>query len=725
MSVHKPPPPKPPIVARRPTTREAHGLAWRDDYAWLRAENWREVLRDPSVLPADIRAALEDENAYAEAVMAPTRALQKQLVREMRTRLKEDDSDVPQRHGPFLYYSRFRAGGQHRLYCRRPREGGRETALVDGDKRAEGKAFFQLGVTRHSPDHAFVAFSADETGSELATIRIVDLNTGLDLVDRIENASGSIVWGQDSRSLLYVALDDHHRPWRVMRHQLGASAEEDAVVFEEADPAWFLSIQSTRLGRRAIVSVHGHDASEDHVVDLADLSSPPRLLAARRSGHRYQTMDHGDRFYILTNSDGARDFRIVTAPVVAPEEENWQVFVPHREGRLIEDATLFRDHLVLLTRGESRPSFLVFDLRDGSSHEIGFEAQTYVLRFEIVYEFDASLFRFAYSSLNCSQEIYDYDMAGRQRMLRKKQETPADFDASDYVAKLVFISALDGERVPVSLLYKRETPLDGSAPALIYGYGAYGHIVDAAFSTNRFSLVDRGFVYAIAHVRGGADMGWRWYEQGKLANKPNTFSDFIAATRALVAMGYAHPRRVIAHGSSAGGMLMGVVANEAPELYAGIIADVPFVDVLNTMLDETLPLTPPEWREWGDPIRDVEVFRAIRAYSPYDNVRAQRYPAILALAGLADPRVTYWEPAKWVARLRERMTGGGPILLVANMGAGHAGAPGRFDRLEDVARSYAFALLCAQGSFDGLRNEAGADMGQAPALRQPSEVEVP
>jgi oligopeptidase B len=692
--------PTPPIADKRPQENQAHGVAWIDDYAWMRAENWREVLRDPDALPADIRAALEAENAYAEEILGPTRALQRQLVREMRARFKEDDSEVPQSDGPYAYYSRFRLGGQHRIFCRRPRAGGgKETILIDGDERAVGKAFFQLAGARHSPDHGKFAWSADDKGSEVYAIAVRDVAAGADLPDRVENAAGALVWTRDSTAFLYVAQDDNHRPWRVMLHRLGAAQGDDAVVFEEVDPGWFISITPTRLGRSAIISVHGHDASEARVVDLDNPAAPPLLVAPRRPGLRYEAMDHGDVFIIKTNAGGARDFKVVTAPRAAPGEANWRTFVEHKEGRLIESAALFRDYLVLLAREDNVPRLMIHEFASGAMHEIAFEAQTYFLRLETVYEFDAPVFRFSFSSMACSQEIYDYDVAARQRILRKKQMTPKDFDASAYVARRVFARADDGERVPISLLYRRGAPLDGTAPMLIYGYGAYGQVMDANFSTNRLSLVDRGFVYAIAHVRGGAEKGWRWYEDGKLAHKPNTFSDFLAATRHLVAEGFAAKDRVVAHGASAGGMLMGAIANAAPELYAGIIADVPFVDVLATMLDESLPLTPPEWLEWGDPIRSPEAFATIRAYSPYDNVRAQRYPAILALAGLTDPRVTYWEPAKWVAKLRASMTGGGPVLLHTAMEAGHAGAPGRFDRLDDVARAYAFAIVCASGQI--------------------------
>src|SRR5271165_2235564 len=687
--------PAAPRAEVRPTQLCAHGLAWVDDYAWIRADNWREVLRDPSQLPRDIRALLEAENAYADAVLAPTLASQKELRREMRARLKEDDSEPPQVDGPCAYYSRFRNGGQHRIYCRRPRGGGAETVLIDGDARAQGRAFFHLAGARHSPDHSKIAWSSDDLGSEILAIAVRDLEHQEDLADRVHRATGDVAWTRDSKAFLYVEQDESHRPRRVMLHRLGTVQSQDVEVFVEDDPAWFIGIEPTRFGRAAIISVHGHDASEALVVDLDHPTATPRLVAPRRPGIRYEVMDHGDRFFIRTNA-GAPDFKIVVAPSDAPQEANWRDFVAERDGRFIADATLFKDQLVLLTREMSRPRLAVIDLKSGESHEIAFDEETYFLRLEPVYEFDTSLIRFSYSSPARPQETYDYDVAKRRRTLVKRQTMPRGFDPQAYVTRLVFAPAEDGEGVPVSLIHKRGVRLDGSAPLLLTGYGAYGYAVEASFSTNRFSLIDRGFVFAIAHVRGGTDKGWRWYEDGKLGKKPNTFRDFLAAARFLVTVGYTSPGRIVAQGGSAGGLLMGAVANLAPDLFAGLIADVPFVDVLATMLDASLPLTPAEWLEWGDPIHDRAAFDTIRSYSPTDNVRAQRYPAIMALAGLTDPRVTYWEPAKWVARLRATMTGGGPVLLRTAMDAGHAGAPGRFDRLEEVARHYAFAIACVE-----------------------------
>jgi oligopeptidase B len=689
--------PAPPRADVRPVQRSAHGLTWTDAYAWIRAENWREVLRDPSRLPSDVRALLEAENAYADATLAPTADLKKELAREMRARLREDDSEPPQVDGPWAYYARYREGGQRRIYGRRPREGGDETILLDGDARAEGKAYYHVAAASHAPDHTKLAWAADELGSEMLTICLRDLDRGEDLSDRIVNATDDMAWTRDSKGLLYVEQDESHRPFRVMLHRLGTEQREDEEVLAEPDPAWFIGLQATRLGQSALIVVHGHDASETRVIDLDHPVAPPLLIAPRRPGLFYDVMDHGDCFYIRANSN-ARDFKIVVAPRDAPDEASWRDVVPHRDGHYIAEATLFRNFLVLVARKESLPRLVVRELTTGETRDVLFDEETCALALDTVYEFDSQLARIAYSAMDRPEETIDYDCATGARTLVKKQETPG-FDPERYLTRLLFARAEDGESVPVSILMRRDLALDSSAPLLLYGYGAYGHAIEASFSSNRLSLVDRGFIYAIAHVRGGTDKGWRWYEDGKLSKKPNTFGDFLAAARRLIAGGYTRAGRIVAQGASAGGLLMGAVANAAPDLFAGIIADVPFVDALTTMLDDSLPLTPPEWLEWGDPLRDPAAFETIRSYSPLDNVKPQRYPAVLALAGLTDPRVTYWEPAKWVAKLRATMTGGGPILLRTAMEAGHAGQPGRFDRLDDIARNYAFAIACVRGGL--------------------------
>ena len=683
---------KPPIAPRHPSRRTLHGVTITDDYAWLKDANWQEVLRNPSRLDPGIRAYLEAENAYAEERLKPTQALQKALVAEMRGRIKENDSGVPTPDGPFAYLWKFREGGQHQQIGRTPRDGGEMQTILDGDALAKQSTYFKFGGTRHSPDHRLEAWSADLLGSEFYTLRVRRWDTGEDLPDTLTETSGSVVWGRDGSFFFYVRVDENHRPLKVYRHRLGTAQADDVVVYEEKDVGWFTRIAESASGRFCIVSGGDHDTTEQRLIDLSSPDAEPRLIAPREKGVRYSVADRGDTLFILTNEGGAIDFRIATAPLAAPDRANWRELVPYRPGTYIIDIELFAGHLARLERANALPSIIVRDLASGDEHAIAFDEAAYALDMSGGYEFETTTLRFVYSSMTTPSEVYDYDMATRQRTLRKRQVIPSGHDPADYVTTRITAKAHDGAEVRVSLLHRRDLVRDGSAPLLLYGYGSYGMSMPASFSANRLSLVDRGFVYAIAHIRGGADQGWAWYLDGKREKKTNTFDDFVAAGRALIEAGYTSAGRIVGHGGSAGGMLMGAVANRAPELFAGIIAEVPFVDVLATMLDDTLPLTPPEWPEWGNPITDAAAFNTIRSYSPYDNVAAQRYPAILAMAGLTDPRVTYWEPAKWVARLRATMTGGGPIVLHTNMGAGHGGSSGRFSRLDEVAIAYAFAL---------------------------------
>ncbi|HET9574231.1 MAG TPA: S9 family peptidase, partial [Methyloceanibacter sp.] len=447
--------------------------------------------------------------------------------------------------------------------------------------------------------------------------------------------------------------------------------------------------------RYLLLSVHDHETAEISLIDAVDPSAPPLLVAPRKAKHDYSVEHHDGRLIILTNSGGAEDYRIVEAPVETPGPEHWREIEPHRPGRLILDVVAYKDFLVRLEREDGLPRIVVRRFADGEEHEIAFDEEAYSLGLSAGYEYDTPTLRFTYSSMTTPAQVFDYDMEARSRTLRKTQEVPSGHDPSLYVTRRVMAPAKDGETVPVSLLYHKNTKLDGSAPLLLYGYGAYGMTIPAGFSTNALSLVDRGFVYAIAHVRGGKDKGYRWYKAGKREKKVNTFTDFIAAGEFLAEQRFTARGRVVAHGGSAGGMLMGAVANMAPDLFLGIIAEVPFVDVLTTMLDASLPLTPPEWPEWGNPIESEADYRTIADYSPYDNVRAIAHPHILALAGLTDPRVTYWEPAKWMAKLRELDAGDSLLLFRTNMEAGHAGASGRFERLKEVALAYAFALKIA------------------------------
>ncbi len=681
-------------IEKRPAIRTVHGATLTDDYGWIRAENWRDVLRDPSKLPAEIRDLLERENAHAAAVLQPTAMLQKRLVCEMRDRMEEEEAEVPVNDGPFAYYARYREGGQHELVCRTPRSGGPEQIMLDGDSLSEGLDFFELGDAVPSSDHALLAWSLDDKGSELHTIKVRNLETGEDLPDIVSQTEGTAVWTADDSAFFYVKLDEDHRASSVWLHRLGTDSTEDRLIYDEPDPTWFVGIEKTRSGRFALISIHGHDASEVRVVERTEPFVTPRLIAPRASGLRYDVDHRGDDFLILTNADGAVDFKIVTAPVEAADRESWRDLVAHEPGRLIVGSAAFARHLVRLERRDGLPHIVIRSFATGAEIAVSFPEEAYSLGLGEVAEQDTAVMRFTYSSMTTPTETYDYDMETGARTLRKRQEVPSGHDPADYVTRRIQARAPDGAEVPVSILYRQDTPLDGSAPLLLYGYGAYGYSIPAAFGTKRLSLVDRGFVYAIAHVRGGTDKGWAWYTDGKLSNKANTFGDFIAAGQALVEAGFTSKGRLVAHGGSAGGMLMGAVANLAPDLFAAILADVPFVDVLNTMLDDSLPLTPPEWLEWGNPIKDREAFAGIRAYSPYDNVTEQHYPPILALGGLTDPRVTYWEPAKWVARLREKATSPSLILLKTNMEAGHGGASGRYDQLDEVALQYAFALAC-------------------------------
>jgi oligopeptidase B len=508
----------------------------------------------------------------------------------------------------------------------------------------------------------------------------------------VEQTSGNVVWGHDSTFFLYVRQDENHRPLKVYRHRLGTAQGDDVLVYEEKDSGWFTRIEESSSGRFAVVATGNQETSERWLIDLSQPDAAPRLVAARETGVRYSVFDRGDELFILTNQGDAIDFRIATAPLATPDRSHWRPLIPHRPGTYIIRTALYAGHLVRLERANALPSIVIRDLADGVEHVIAFAEAAYALDIIDGYEFETTTLRFAYSSMTTPAETYDYDMASRQRTLRKRQQIPSGHDPAAYVTTRIMATSHDGAQVPVSILHRRDFSRDGRAPLLLYGYGSYGMAMPASFSANRLSLVDRGFVYAIAHVRGGSDKGWGWYLDGKATRKTNTFDDFAAVARALIDGNYTSARRIVGHGGSAGGMLMGAIANRVGELFAGIVSEVPFVDVLNTMLDDTLPLTPPEWPEWGNPITDEAAFRYILSYSPYDNVAARDYPAILAMAGLTDPRVTYWESAKWVARLRATMTGGGPVLLRTNMGAGHGGAAGRFDRLDEVAIAYAFAL---------------------------------
>ena len=681
-----------PVANKKPQSITRHGDQWDDPYAWLKDDNWQQVMQDPDMLDPEIRTYLEAENAYTQAMLEPSEALTATLFDEMKARIKEDDSSVPSPDGGYAYFRKYLEGGQHPHLCRIPVDGGATEVILNGDKEAEGEKFFKLAGVTHTTDHKRLAYGVDLNGSEIYTIKFRDLDTGADFDESIPDAHGAIEWANDNQTLYYTVLDDNHRPCAVMRHHLGTAVETDQEIYREQDPGFFVTIDKTESGKFILIQAHDHQTSEFHLIDAEVVGAVPVIVTPRLAEHVYEVSHHGEQLILLTNSNDAEDFQIMTTSLASPGIENWVEYLPHQPGRLILGLQIFAEYWVRIERVDGLPRIIVTDIKTTIEHAIDFDEDAYSLGLSGGYEFATTNLRFTYSSMTTPECVYDYNMADRTRELRKQQEVPSGHNPDDYVTKRLYARAVDGAEIPISIIYAKTTPLDGSAPALLYGYGSYGHAIPAGFSTARLSLVDRGFVYAIAHIRGGMEKGYDWYKSGKREQKKNTFSDFIRAGEHLIETGYTSKGSIAIHGGSAGGMLMGVVVNWAPELFAACVAEVPFVDVLTTMSDKTLPLTPPEWPEWGNPIEDKDAYSYIKSYSPYDNVRPQSYPALFVTAGLTDPRVTYWEPAKWVAKLRDLKTDDHLLVLKTNMDAGHGGAAGRFDRLKETAAAYAFVI---------------------------------
>jgi len=692
--------PTPPVAEKRPHVISQLGRERTDDYAWLKDENWQKLLRDPSLVRPDIRAHLEAENAYTQAVLAGTEALQETIIAEIRGRMKEDDSSLPSPDGPYDYYARFETGGQHPIYARRPRggaEGADETVLLNVDDLAKGHAYYDVGAVQHTDDHNLLVYAVDSQGSEVFELFVKDLTTGETVSTGVTSSTGAFALHPDSRTLFWIWRDDNGRPSKVFRRPILGHKGPGALVHDEADDGMFLSIGVTSSRRLILLSASNHDSSEVRFIDLADSQETLRLVEARTPGVRYHvdhwpSADAPGRLVIHTDADGAIDFKLCLADIAAPGRAHWRDLVPHTPGRFLVGADAFSRHLVRLERVNANNRIVIMRADDFSETVIAFDEPAYVAGFESGYEFDTTRIRLTYQSPTTPKSWYDYDMASGERTLVKTQEVPSGHDPRRYEARRLFATARDGEEVPITLLMRAGASLDGTAPLLLYGYGSYGISIDPGFSISRLSLVDRGVIFAIAHVRGGSEKGWGWFLGGRGEKKTNTFTDFIACAETLIAGGYTRAGQIVAMGGSAGGMLMGAVTNLRPDLFAGVIGQVPFVDVLNTMSDASLPLTPPEWPEWGNPLESEADYDRIAAYSPYDNITAKAYPAVLATGGLSDPRVTYWEPAKWAAKLREYTTSDRPILLKINMDAGHAGAAGRFDGLKEVALDYAFAL---------------------------------
>ncbi len=691
--------PQPPVARKEPHTITQLGRTRTDDYFWMKDDNWQQVMRDPSLLRADIRDHLNAENAYSRAMLASTEELQNTLFEEMKGRIKEDDSSVPAPDGEWDYYVRYQLGAQHPLHARRPRgrEDG-EQVLIDVDALAQPHDYYDVGQAEHSPDQALYAWAEDAQGSEVYRIQVKDLATGEVLPNPVESATGNFTWSPDSQWLFWTFRDDNGRPTKIYRRP--ARGGEDVLVYEETDPGMFIGVGTTGSRAYIVITIGNQETSEARLIPAADPLAEPRVFAARRTGVRYDAEHWGDRFVVLTNADDAIDFKLMWAAEDATDWADWTEWKPHRPGTFVMSTMAFQDHFVRRERVNANTRIVITSKADLSEHEITQPEEAYVLGVQGGYEFDTSTLRYVYTSPTTPNQTFDYDMVTRQKVLKKTQEIPSGHNPEDYVARRLFATAPDGEQVPITILARRDTPIDGTAPLMVYGYGSYGMSMDPSFSIRNLSLVNRGWVWATAHIRGGSEKGWGWFLDGRTDRKINTFTDFNAVTDHLLANGYGDPAKVVAYGGSAGGLLMGAIINLRPELYTGIIAAVPFVDVLNTMSDTSLPLTPPEWPEWGNPLQDEAAYDYIASYSPYDNVTGAPYPAVLATGGLSDPRVTYWEPAKWAAKLRDFTTSGDPILLKINMEAGHGGASGRFDFLKEIAFDYAFALWSVERGWE-------------------------
>ena len=676
-----------PRPERRPVELTNHGVTRVDEYYWLRERE------DPAVI-----SHLEAENAWTEVRMAGTEDLQSTLFDEIVGRIPPDDDSAPVPHAGWWYQSRYEAGNEYPVHVRlKGTPDGTPQVLLDGNQRAEGHSYYSASVSPLgvSPDGRTLAFAEDTLGRRFYTIRFRDLPSGEILPDEIRSVTPAMAWANDSQTLFYTKQDPETLRWyQVYRHRLGTDPSEDVLVYEEADETFTSWVSRSKSGRFLLIGSSQTLATEYRYLDADTPDDEFLIILARQRDHEYSVEHDGDSWLIRTNRD-AKNFRLVRAPISDPRPEMWEELVPSRDDVLFEDFELFTDNIVVQERRDGLVHLRILDPSGRLDHEIAFDDPAYVAWLSTNLELDSPFVRFGYSSMTTPSSVYDYERDTKQRMLRKRDSVIGDFDPSDYVTERVFATARDGQRVPISLVYRRDTGGDlATRPLLLYGYGSYGASMDPFFSSSRLSLLDRGFVYAIAHIRGGEELGRRWYEDGKLLNKKNTFNDFIDSAEYLVETGRADPDRLFAMGGSAGGLLMGAIVNDRPELWRGVIAAVPFVDVVTTMLDPTIPLTTSEYDEWGDP-NDPVYFDYMLSYSPYDNVQEADYPALLVTTGLYDSQVQYWEPAKWVARLRDRNTGSEQVLLHVNMDAGHGGQSGRFRRFKETAMEYAFLIALA------------------------------
>ncbi len=676
--------PTPPVAATRPHSFTMHGITIDDPYAWLKDPNY------PDVTDKQVLAYLEQENAYFEAQMAPHRPLVDRLYEEMKARIKEDESSVPQKDGDHLYWTAYETGGQYRKWWRKPLAGGPDELLLDEPALAEGKEYFRLGAFAISNDATKLAYAIDDNGSERFTIHVKDLATGALLPDTIPGMLSEIVWTADDSGFLYGLANKEWRTDNARFHRLGSDPAEDVELFHEDDEGYRVAVGETSDRQWIVIGTGDHVTSEIRLLPANDPFAEPILVAPRLPGREYDVDTHGDTLFIHTN-DTDPMWRLVTAPITAPGE--WSERIAPSAHFYMTGVECFRDFFIVDGREDGLDQIEIHAYDAATPpRRIAFPEPSYAAGIGDNPEYDQTVLRLGYESMVTPGTVYDYDTATGELTTLKVQEIPSGYDAGGYATERLKISARDGTQVPVSIVYPRDFPRDGSRPLFLYAYGAYGHAIPPGFSTGGLSLLDRGFAYAIAHIRGGDDLGQQWYHDGKLEKRSNTFNDFVDVAKGLIEQGWTSPGRIAIAGRSAGGELMGAVVNSDPGLWGAVIADVPFVDVLNTMLDETLPLTPGEWPEWGNPIEDREAFELIRSYSPYDNVKEQDYPPLFISGGLNDPRVTYWEPAKWAAKLRATKTDHNLLLLKTNMGAGHGGKSGRFESLREAAEEHAFVL---------------------------------
>lgn len=671
---------QPPKVAQKPKVTKIHGYELSDPYFWLREKESKEVIK-----------YLEDENAYVDAVMKPEKDMRENLFKEMVARIKEDDSTVPAKYRDYLYYSRTEKDKQYKIYVRKRDEAdAKEEVLADGNKLADGKAYFSLAGFEVSPNQKFLAYSVDFTGGEVYSMTIKDLETGEFLSDKIEDMAEELAWGNDNKTIFYTRMDSAHRSYRVFRHVLGTATDTDELLYQEDDQKFSVSIEKTRNEKYLIVSSDSNTSSEIRILEADNPGGKFTLFAPRKKDRELAIDHHDDRFFILSNED-AQNFRIMEAPTSDFKRENWKDFIPHDIKVKVDGIDLFKDFAVIMERREGFRTMRIYDFRSKKFADVPFPEPVYNYWADENMKWDTNLFRFQYTSLVTPRSVYDLNLDSGKWELKKLYEVLGGHDPKDYTSERIYAVASDGVKIPISIVFKNGVKKDGKSPMYLTGYGSYGSTFDPYFSSIRLSLLQRGFIYAIAHVRGGGEMGRPWYADGKLFTKKNTFTDFVTCTEHLINEGYSSTERLAINGGSAGGLLIGAAVTMRPDLYGVAVADVPFVDVINTMLDSTIPLTVGEYEEWGDP-NDKKYFDYMLSYSPYDNIKAQVYPNMLVTAGLNDPRVQYWEPAKFVAKLRAMKTDFNTLLLKTNMGAGHGGASGRYDYLKEIALEYAFIL---------------------------------